>query len=92
VFKELGADERELVGMWLDLGMKVTGDAVTDRIEWLVATGLEKLADKEAELAELYRDPRDGRLWEQLLPFPDGPPTLRLITPQAASDKYGIAT
>lgn len=92
MFKELGPDERELVGMWLDLGMKVTGDAVSDRVDWLTETRLEKLAGKEAELAELYRDPRDGRFWEKLLPFPGGPPTLRLIEPEAASNKYGIVT
>lgn len=88
MFEKLKAGETELVGMWLDLGIKMTGDAICDRVEWLTATQLERLDGNEAELAELYRDPCDGRLWERLLPFPGGPPTLRLITLQAAAAKY----
>jgi hypothetical protein len=90
MFHDLKAEETELVGMWLDLGMKVTGDAVYDRVEWLTATRLEKLAENEAELAELYRDPQDGRLWEKVLPFAGGPPTLRCLTPAIAADRFGI--
>jgi len=90
MFKELGADEKELVGMWLDLGIRVTGDAVSDRVDWLAGTRLEKLAENPAELAELYRDPRDNRLWERLLPFPGGPPTLRLISREDAAQKFGM--
>lgn len=91
MFKDLAADEKELVGMWLDLGVKVTGDAVYDRVEWLTAGRLEKLAENPAELAELYRDPRDQRLWEKLLPFAGGPPTLRLIAGDDAVRKFGTA-
>lgn len=90
MFHDLRAEETELVGMWLDLGMKVTGDAVYDRVEWLTATRLEKLAENRTELAELYRDPRDGRLWEKILPFVDGPPTLRCITKADAALRFGI--
>ena len=91
MFEELRADEKELVGMWLDLGGRVTGDAVCDRVEWLTTTRLEKLAENPPELAELYRDPRDGRLWERLLPFPEGPPTLRLISREDAARKFAAA-
>lgn len=90
MFHDLKTEETELVGMWLDLGMKVTGDAVYDRVEWLTATRLEKLAENRAELAELYRDPQDGRLWEKILPFVDGPPTLRCITKADAALRFGI--
>jgi len=91
MFKELGTDEKELVGMWLDLGIRVTGDAICDRVEWLTETRLEKLAENLPELAQLYRDPRDGRLWERLLPFPGGPPTLRLISAEDAAQKFAMA-
>ena len=91
MFKDLDTEEKELVGMWLDLGIRVTGDAVSDRVDWLTANRLEKLAENPAELAELYRDPRDNRLWERLLPFPGGPPTLRLISPEAAAQKFTMA-
>ena len=90
MFRDLKAEETELVGMWLDLGMKVTGDAVTDRVEWLTAERLEKLAENGAELAELYRDPRDGRFWEKILPFASGPPTLRCITAATAAARFGF--
>jgi hypothetical protein len=91
MFADLKPEETELVGMWLDLGMKVTGDAVCDRVIWLTAERLEKLAAKDAEPTEqLYRDPRDGRLWELLFPFPGGPPTLRLISQEDAGRKFGI--
>jgi hypothetical protein len=91
MFQDLRTDETELVGMWLDLGMKVTGDAVSDRVEWLTADRLEKLAENAAILAQLYRDPRDGRLWEKILPFAGGPPTLRSLSPAAAAERFGIA-
>jgi len=91
MFEELKAEETELIGMWLDLGLKVTGDAVADRVEWLTATRLEKLAEHPDGLAELYRDPRDGRLWEKVLPFAAGPPSLRCITPADATARFGIA-
>ncbi len=90
MFADLKPDEKELVGMWLDLGMKVCGDAVCDRVIWLTSTRLEKLAENGAELAELYRDPKDGRLWERLLPFPGGPPTLRFIPREEAERKFDI--
>jgi hypothetical protein len=90
MFEELRPEETELVGMWLDLGMKVTGDAVADRVEWLTATRLEKLAENQGELAVLYRDPRDRRLWEKVLPFAGGPPTLRCITPEGAATRFGV--
>lgn len=90
MFHDLKATETELVGMWLDLGMKVTGDAVSDRVEWLTAERLDKLAENNEELAELYRDPRDGRLWEKVLPFAGGPPTLRCLAAEAAAAKFAI--
>lgn len=91
MFHDLKAEEIELVGMWLDLGFKVTGDAVSDRIEWLTAARLEKLAENGELLAELYRDPRDCRLWEKILPFADGPPTLRLLTPATATERFKLS-
>jgi hypothetical protein len=89
MFHDLTAEETELVGMWLDLGGKVTGDAVSDRVEWLTATRLEKLAENGEIQAGLYRDPQDGRLWEKISPFAGGPPALRVLTPAAATERFG---
>ncbi len=91
MFEELKPEETELVGMWLDLGGSVTGDAVADRVAWLTAKRLKKLAEDGDTLAELYRDPRDGRLWEKLFPFSGGPATLRCISPADATDRFGVA-
>jgi hypothetical protein len=91
MFEELKPEETQLVGMWLDLGGRVTNDAIADRVEWLSATRLERLAENRDALAELYRDPLDARLWEKVLPFAGGPPTLRLITPADAVARFGVA-
>lgn len=91
MFKDLRPEETELIGMWLDLGGKVTGDAIADRVVWLTTERLVKLAEKRDDLAELYRDPLDSRLWEKVLPFEDGPPTLRSITPAEAKARFDIA-
>jgi hypothetical protein len=90
MFKELKPEETELIGMWLDLGGKVMGDAVADRVIWLTETKLEKLADHPEEPAALYRDPRDARLWEKVHPFVNGPPALRCITPADAAARFGV--
>jgi len=91
MFEELKPEETELVGMWLDLGGRVTGDAIADRVEWLTATRLEKLAENRETLAELYRDPKDARLWEKVFPFAGGPATLRCISPDEAAARFGFA-
>ncbi|SNB47877.1 Imm27 family immunity protein [Geobacter sp. DSM 9736] len=85
----LKPEETCLVGMWLDLGSKVTGDAVSDRIEWLTANRLEHVAAAKSG-EELWRDPSDGRLWEQSRAFPGAPPSLRVLTPEEAQEKYGL--
>jgi hypothetical protein len=90
MFEDLKPEETQLVGMWLDLGGKVTGDAVADRVEWLTASRLEKVAENRDLVTELYRDPRDGRLWERVLPFVDGPPTLRCISPDDAAGRFAF--
>lgn len=91
MFHGLKEVETELVGMWLDLGGRVTGDAVNDRVEWLTSTCLEKLTENGELLAELYRDPRDGRLWEKIHPFAGGPPTLRVLSAATAMERFGLS-
>ena len=93
--RELRPDETELVGEWLDTGSRIEGDAVAARIEWLVQESQLELAADESGWSTLYRDLRDGRLWERTHPHSHlargGPPRLRLITAAAAARKYGVA-
>ncbi len=86
--------ETDLVGQWLDTGNRIDGDAVADRIEWLIAERLQRLAGANDGWDSLYRDPADGRLWELTYPHGElhagGPPRLTVITPPDAVAKYGV--
>jgi Immunity protein 27 len=92
---DLQPHETELLGQRLDVGSRIVGDAVEDRIAWLIGEALERVAVAERNWAALYRDPRDGRLWELTYPWGEmhggGPRRLRLITPAEARAKYGVA-
>ncbi len=91
---ELQPDEAELAGFWLDLGSRVEKDSGWERIDWLVGKRLEKLAEASPGPAILYRDPKDGRLWEKTHPAAHmqdgGPPRLSVISPEAAAKRYGV--
>ncbi len=92
--QELRPHETDVVGQWLDTGSRVEGDAACARIEWLVAERLERLADDPASWATLYRDPRDGRLWERTYQHAHmhggGPPRLTVIEAPVAAARYGV--
>jgi hypothetical protein len=88
-------DERELIGGWVTDGGRVKADDVCRRIEHLTTKALVRVAvSKDFEPWEtLFRDPRDGRLWERTFPQGHlqggGPPRLAFITPEVATTKYG---
>lgn len=92
-FEELAPDERELAGAWIETERGPVGDEVDRRIFWLVSRRLERRGAADGGWDQLYRDPRDGRLWE--LTFPSGsvvrggPRRLRVISPEEAAGKYG---
>jgi hypothetical protein len=93
--EELQPDETELVGQWLNTGGRIQGDSGCRRIEWLVSERLRRLGADASGWDVLYRDPRDGRLWELTFPMSEmhggGPPRLSLISPDAAASKYPAA-
>lgn len=70
-------------------------DAVEARIRTLVGTSLVPLASASGGWDWLFRDPNDGRLWEQTYPLGSlhgpGPRRLALIDECAARAKYGGA-
>ena len=93
---ELQPNETVLTGDWLTEGGRIVADDVCGRIEWLVESRLERLAADASGWDTLYRDPRDGRLWERTYPRSEmhggGPPQLRVISPDAAAAKYRIGS
>ena len=92
---ELQPNEIVVTGNWVVLknGSVVSDDACR-RIEWLVEMQLERLAADPSGWETLYRDPRDGRLWEYTYPqsgmHGGGPPQLLVISPEVAATKYRL--
>ena len=94
-FADLAGDENELVGQWTTNDGPAAADQTCERIEWLVEHRLERVATSADGWDVLFRDPRDGRLWERTFQgsatHGGGPPTLRLLAPTVASLKYPAA-
>src|SRR5438046_4413774 len=66
---ELESEEVDLCGNWLvQKDRSVIGDATEQRIQWLTTEKLERIANDSSGWETLYRDPRDGRLWELTYP------------------------
>jgi Immunity protein 27 len=92
---KLQPNEQLLTGSWIAQNGKVHGDAICERIKWLLAHHLQKVADSPQWGAweTLYRDPDDGRYWERTYPQSElhggGPPELRVLTTEEAGQKYG---
>ena len=92
---DLGADERRLVGGWVEHDGSRTLDQVDRRIFWLVTRRLIARGQTHQGWEQLYQDPRDGRFWE--LTFPEGslhgggPRRLACIEEEAAREKYGLS-
>lgn len=94
----LRADEFVLHGHWTALGAAHRADTTCDRIEWLLAHALERVASSPqwGDWEVLYRDPGDGRYWELTYPQGElqggGPPQLQALPAAAAARKYSIET
>ena len=94
--RDLDPTETELNGQWRVGSTGGHEDAVSGRIEWLIGERLVRLATDTSGWNTLYRDPRDGRLWE--LSYPEsglhggGPPTLKVVSPEDARSKYELGT
>ncbi|PYP77499.1 MAG: hypothetical protein DMD35_15315 [Gemmatimonadetes bacterium] len=93
-FHDLAPDEQALVGSWTAAVAGSVHDEVDRRILWLVSRRLTPLAVAEGGWRQLYRDPRDGRLWELTFPHGSlhggGPRRLAMITREEATEKYGV--
>lgn len=93
---KLRSDESLLAGSWEFVNNEMRGDAVCERIEWLVVRQLKKIASSPqwGDWETLFQDPSDGRYWERTYPQGElqggGPPQLRVISPEEAKAKYKI--
>ena len=91
-FADLAPDERVLVGAWTD-GPGSEHDEADRRIFWLVSRRLIPLAVTEGGWRQLFRDPRDGRLWELTFPHGSlhggGPRRLECVAALVA-ERYGV--
>jgi hypothetical protein len=92
--KEIESSETSIVGRNLFLQGKIVGDEASQRIYDLVNTHLIKLGHDQSGWDTVYQDPTDGRFWELIYPDSElqggGPPSLVLISRDAATLKYKI--
>lgn len=92
--RDLAPDEHLLVGGWTERDGEPTLDEVDRRILWLVSHRLTPVAVADRGWIQLYRDRRDGRLWE--LTFPQGslhgggPRRLECVAALVAAERYGV--
>ncbi len=93
-YRELLSDESKLIGKWILDGKKVIEDETATRVRHLVKEQLTKIAEKEKFWVMLYRDPADGRYWEQIYLEGElhggGPPSLIHLSKEEVKEKYGI--
>ena len=92
---EIGPDETEIIGSWVMVNGRMTEDDASLRIRSLVEAELQHIATSKNGWENLYRDPRDGRLWDLTYPRSEmqggGPQALLLISPQRAQEKYAVS-
>jgi hypothetical protein len=94
---KLQPNEQMLTGAWLVQDGRAHADAVCQRIAWLIAHHLQKVANspQSGGWETLYRDPDDGRYWERTYPqgqmHGGGPPQLKCLSAREVSDKYSVA-
>lgn len=92
---ELGPEERQLVGAWIEVAGRRVHDQVDRRIFWLVSRRLTLRGTAHGGWDQLYQDPRDARYWE--LTFPQGslhgggPRLLTCVGADVAREKYGVS-
>jgi hypothetical protein len=90
---ELGPEEVDLRGDWLvQKDRAVIADETEQRIEWITTQKLQRIANDQSGWETLYRDPRDGRLWELTYPrsgmHGGGPRRLHIVSRDEAAAKY----
>jgi Immunity protein 27 len=92
----LRPQETILIGRWVEASSGVAADATAMRIETLIEGFLDRVAIDASGWDRLYRDPADGRLWEESYPeghlHGGGPPKLECVSHEYATEKYGLVS
>lgn len=92
--KSISPSETEITGNWLISEGRVTADENCARIFDLTKEYLVELDRDSSGWDTLYRDPKDGRLWELIYPHSElhggGPPLLRCLSKNEAETKYKL--
>ena len=90
----IDSDETDICGGWELAAGRMIPDATLNRIQQLVKSHLQKIADASGGWDTLFRDPADGRLWERFYPRSEmhggGPESLRCIDQNSAERKYNV--
>ena len=85
--------ETAIEGHWIFAKGKMVADEAALRIDDLTASYLEFVAAIDT-WQMLYRDPKDGRLWEQTYPQGEmhggGPPRLAVVSLEEARQRYTL--
>ena len=85
-----------LTGQWLIRDGKPVADETCLQIDRLIKSHLETVARDESGWFTLFRDARDGQLWERSYPQSEmhggGPPQLARISAEDAEMRYGKFT
>jgi hypothetical protein len=93
---KITSSETDIVGSWIVIEGTLRGDAACERIAWLTAHHLRKVAisPQSGAWETLFQDPEDGRFWERTYPqgqmHGGGPPRLTQLRVEKAREKYGI--
>ena len=81
-----------LAGQWLIRDGKAVADEMCHRIDRLIASHLKAIARDDSGWFTLFRDVRDGQLWERSYPLSamhgGGPPQLARISAEDAATRY----
>ena len=91
---KLTIEEKSLVGGWKRENDSVIADEVTLRIKWLIKNQLKKIAADKSGWDILYVNPDENQFWKFIYPQGEmqggGPPSLIIISQDAAKLKYSI--
>ena len=94
IMKSPRADEVVIEGRWVSVRGKLVADEAALRIDDLTTSYFEFVGAIDT-WSMLYRDPKDGRLWEQTYPESQthggGPPKLAVISSEEARQRYSVA-